>query len=165
MLLHPHSCMNFGYWKSLNDLYQSISDDCSIASISASEKRSPLKTRSATPPSVQCWQNISFSHLSVITYANLIKYWIITSNPYQSLLWHSSELTSGSQHLPCSCSYVMVDYPSCFTQISNMWRDNIKGQPEAGGGVEAGLAWLLLQTEFGWDDVSFILLFLCGVIL
>lgn len=35
----------------------------------------------------QCWQTICLLHLPVISYANLIKYWLITLNPYQSPLW------------------------------------------------------------------------------
>lgn len=65
----------------------------------------------------QRWQTIRLSHLCVITYANLIKYWIIGLNPYQSALWHSNELRSGSQHLPCSCCYVIMDYSLSFVQM------------------------------------------------
>lgn len=73
----------------------------------------------------QRWQTICLSHLSVITYANLMKYGIIALNPSQSPLWHSSELRSGSQHLPCSCCY--VTWITLFQADSNMrWETQLK---------------------------------------
>lgn len=103
----------------------------------------------------QCWQTICLLHLPVISYANLIKYWLITLNPYQSPLWpwlkwiDNWVTTSAVQ--PLLRNHGLL---SLFHTDSDMWRET-QLQNNLTFGEICLFAFL---TEVG-EDTNFILCF------